>query len=244
LSRELTCQIIHTLTSGKAPAMGADWWVDDAIVDSTAADCQRIGLKAGELRAEATRIMATVTRTPENIERVRDLMHRAQALDEQITAWMHSVPDTWKFRTLCWQLHNLAVPGGSDYFKAEVFPGRVDMYSDFWVAGVWNQDDTHVHRRALRRVGVLAQGLPDDARVRDRGKGVPRDNLRYPGIDSLSFGVAHQEEGSVQGPRIGRVRVRGGICHEGACWLLLDLAAGVCVNAGLYDGCPYVSLLQ
>jgi hypothetical protein len=127
--------------------MGADWWVDDAVVDPTAAECQRLSLKAGELRGEITRLMASVTRTPENAELVQSLMHRAQALDDELAAWMHSVPEAWQFRTLCWQLHSLAVPGGGsagggDYTKAEVFPGRVDMYSDFWVAAMWNQART------------------------------------------------------------------------------------------------------
>jgi hypothetical protein len=122
--------------------MGADWWVDDAVIDPTAAECQRLGLKAGELRGEITRLMASVTRTPENAELVQNLMHRAQALDDELAAWMHSVPKAWQFRTLCWQLHSLAVPDGGDYTKAEVFPGRVDMYSDFWVAAMWNQART------------------------------------------------------------------------------------------------------
>src|SRR6516225_6713293 len=86
-------QIIHTLASGTAPAMGADWWIDDAVVDSTAAECQRLSLKAGELRADATRVMATAARTPENIQLVQGLMHRAQSLDERLTAWMDSVPE-------------------------------------------------------------------------------------------------------------------------------------------------------
>ncbi len=119
--------------------MGADWWIDDAIVDSTAAECQRLSLKAGEVRAHATRIMATAARTPENIQLVRSLMHQAQDLDERTAAWMDGVPEAWKFKTACWQVDNL--PSG-DYANAEVFPGRVDVYSDYWVAGVWNQART------------------------------------------------------------------------------------------------------
>lgn len=123
--------------------MGADWWIQDAVADSTAAECQRLSLKTGELRAEITRVMATAERTPETIQVVQSLMNRAQSLDQQMAAWMASVPEAWQYRTLCWQVHNLAVPGGgSDYSKAEVFPGRVDVYNDFWVAAVWNQART------------------------------------------------------------------------------------------------------
>jgi hypothetical protein len=122
--------------------MGADWWLQDAVFDSAAAECQRLSLKTGELRAEITRLMTGVTRTPENTELVQDLMHRAQDLDDQVSAWMDSVPEALQYKTLCWQLQSLAVPGGRDYSKAEVFPGRVDAYSDFWAAGVWNQART------------------------------------------------------------------------------------------------------
>ncbi|KAK4041014.1 hypothetical protein C8A01DRAFT_15208 [Parachaetomium inaequale] len=134
--------IIHTLSTGTAPTMGADWWLQDAVIDSTAAECQRLSLKTGELRAEITRLITGVTRTPENTDLVQDLMHRAQDLDDQVSAWMDSVPEAWQFKTLCWQLQSLAVPGGRDYSRAEVFPGRVDAYSDFWVAAVWNQART------------------------------------------------------------------------------------------------------
>ncbi|KAK4124186.1 hypothetical protein N657DRAFT_644387 [Parathielavia appendiculata] len=138
--------IIHTLTTGTAPAMGADWWIQDAVVEPTATECQRLSLKAGELRADVTRVLGSAARTPENIELVQSLMRRAQALDKEVTVWMCSVPEAWRYRTLCWQSHNLAVPGdsssSSDYSKAEVFPGRVDVYNDFWVAAVWNSART------------------------------------------------------------------------------------------------------
>src|SRR5690606_39634455 len=109
-------KVIHSLSSGSAPAMGAEWWLEDAIVDPTAAECQRLGLKASELRAEVNQLVSSATRTQENISRVRDLMHRAQVLDQQAAAWMKSVPEAWQPRTLCWQLQSLSVPDG-DYSK-------------------------------------------------------------------------------------------------------------------------------
>jgi hypothetical protein len=137
-------QIILTLSSGKAPVMGAEWWIQDAIMEPTAAELQRLGLKAGELRAEITRVIASAARTPDNIRLVQDLMHQAQTLDEEVAAWMRSVPPNWKPKTVCWQQqHELGVPGGAtDYSEAEVFPGRVDVYHDFPIAGIWNQART------------------------------------------------------------------------------------------------------
>ncbi|KAH8904583.1 hypothetical protein BR93DRAFT_970520 [Coniochaeta sp. PMI_546] len=126
--------IIHTLTSGKAPIMGAEWWLNDAVKDQSAAACQRINLKTSELRAEVNRVMMGVSRSPENLELMLALMRRAQQLDQEAASWMKSVPDQWHYRTLCWEDN---VPGG-DFSRAEVFPGRVDVYADFWIASVWN----------------------------------------------------------------------------------------------------------
>lgn len=113
--------------------MGVDWWMHEAIVDLTAAECQRLNLKTGELRAEATQIMASVSRTPENIKLVQGLMRRAQAIDEELSEWMCTVPEAWECKAAFWQRGS-----SSDFSKDEVFPGRVDVYSDFWIAALWN----------------------------------------------------------------------------------------------------------
>jgi hypothetical protein len=114
--------------------MGVEWWINDAVKDEAAASCQRINLKTSELRAEVTRVMTSVARTPENIDLMLAMMRRAQSLDQEVMNWMKSTPETWQYKTVCWEDH---VPNG-DYSKADVFPGRVDVYNDFWIASVWN----------------------------------------------------------------------------------------------------------
>ncbi|KAI0381123.1 hypothetical protein F5Y04DRAFT_84351 [Hypomontagnella monticulosa] len=129
-----TQMIIHSLTSGTAPIMGTEWWMDDAVRDGTAAKSHRLMIKTGELRAEVTRLMNSMPRSPEKIEVMLAMIRRVQAVDQEVVAWMRNVPDEWRFRTVAWEDH---VPGG-DYAKAEVFPGRVDMYNHFYMASVWN----------------------------------------------------------------------------------------------------------
>ena len=114
--------------------MGVDWWFYDAIIDQVAAVCQRLNLLTSELRAEVTNTMTRVSRTPENVELILSLMRRAQAIDAQLAEWMRTLPDNWQFKTLCWQDQ---LPDGN-YAAAEAFPGRVDVYNDFWIASVWN----------------------------------------------------------------------------------------------------------
>lgn len=129
-----TQMIIHTLTTGKAPIMGTEWWMSDAVKVPAAATCQGINIKTGELRAEVTRLMTTMSRTPENIELMLDMIRRAQMVDQEAQAWLREMPEGWRYKTVAWEDK---VPNG-DYSKADVFPGRVDMYPDFWTASVTN----------------------------------------------------------------------------------------------------------
>ncbi|KAI1763699.1 hypothetical protein GGR53DRAFT_358065 [Hypoxylon sp. FL1150] len=129
-----TQMIIHSLTSGTSPTMGEEWWIDDAARDKTAAKCHRLMIKTGELRAEVTRLMNHLAQDPGNIDIMLDMIRKVQTVDQEVVGWMRNVPDEWKFITVAWEDH---VPGG-DYARAEVFPGRVDMYRDFYIASTWN----------------------------------------------------------------------------------------------------------
>ncbi|KAI0880969.1 uncharacterized protein GGS22DRAFT_78381 [Annulohypoxylon maeteangense] len=129
-----TQMIIHSLTSGTTPIMGEEWWINDAVRDRAAAKCHRLMIKTGELRAEVTRLMNSMARTPSNIDVMLEMIRRLQAVDQEVVAWMRGVPSSWRYRTVAWED---SVPGG-DYGRAEVFPGRIDMYRDFYIASVWN----------------------------------------------------------------------------------------------------------
>lgn len=143
-----TQMIVHTLTAGKAPIMGVDWWFHDAVKDQVAAECQRINIKTSEMRAEVFRVMSTVARTPENMELMLALIRRAQIIDSESQRWMKNVPDSWKWKSVAWED---SVPSG-DFSRAEVFPGRVDVYRDFYIASVWNM--ARVSRLILASVAV------------------------------------------------------------------------------------------
>ncbi|KAK3496584.1 hypothetical protein B0T13DRAFT_489154 [Neurospora crassa] len=65
---------------------------------------------------------------------ILSLMRRSQDLDRAVVDWMACLPPHWHYRTLCWQNY----VANTDYAHAEVFPGRVDVYNDVWIASVWN----------------------------------------------------------------------------------------------------------
>lgn len=114
--------------------MGPEWWISDAVQDVHGAQCQRLSIRVGELRAEVNRLMTTVSRSPESIELMLEMIRKCQLADQEFVRWSNELPDTFRWETVAWEIH---VPGG-DFSKAEVFPGRVDAYQDLWVVSVWN----------------------------------------------------------------------------------------------------------
>ncbi|ROT42725.1 hypothetical protein SODALDRAFT_269630 [Sodiomyces alkalinus F11] len=129
-----TQMIIHSLSTGTSPIMGVEWWLSDAIRDEGVAHCQRLAIKTAEIRAESARLASTIPHNPENIEIMLDMIRRAQTIDHELVSWLQNPPKYFEWKTVAWEDH---VPGG-DYEKAEVFPGRVDIYRDFWMASVVN----------------------------------------------------------------------------------------------------------
>ncbi|KAH7154842.1 hypothetical protein B0J13DRAFT_210924 [Dactylonectria estremocensis] len=129
-----TQMIIHTLTSGKAPIMGVEWWIGDAVKNHYGSECQRLNIRTAELRSEVNRLMTTLARSPENIELLLDMIRRCQMVDQAHVAWDRDLPEYFRFKSVAWEDN---VPNGN-YALAEVFPGRVDAYQDLWVASVWN----------------------------------------------------------------------------------------------------------
>lgn len=134
MDRLTPVQIIHTLTSGKAPIMGVEWWFGGAVKNHYGSECQRLNVRTAELRSEVNRLMTTLARSPENIELLLDMIRRCQTVDQQHINWARELPEYFRYKSVAWEDN---VPNGN-YGLAEVFPGRVDAYQDLWVASVWN----------------------------------------------------------------------------------------------------------
>ncbi|OAA56226.1 Zn(2)-C6 fungal-type DNA-binding domain protein [Niveomyces insectorum RCEF 264] len=63
----------------------------------------------------------------------RTFLLRVAAIDNEMAAWMPSMPTAYKY-------HTVAIAGpvpDGDYERAEAFPGRIDAYPDLAVANVW-----------------------------------------------------------------------------------------------------------
>jgi hypothetical protein len=122
------------MSSGKPPALGSQWWISDLAQDDIGVFTIKLNLHVAELRHEINVALATFSRTPENFQKVVNLMKRAQALEQEYQVWEESLPSEWRPKTVAWVDQ---IPGG-EIAKAEVCPGKVDMYDDVWLASTWN----------------------------------------------------------------------------------------------------------
>ncbi|KAM0245591.1 hypothetical protein ACHAQJ_010517 [Trichoderma viride] len=130
-----TQMIVHTLSTAKPPLMQSEWWVNaDAVRDRYASQCQKLSIRAGEIRAEVNRLMSQLPRNMESVEAIRDMIRQAQEVDFECVRWAESLPDDYRYRTILWQDD---IPD-ANYHELEVFPGRVDAYPDLWVASLWS----------------------------------------------------------------------------------------------------------
>jgi hypothetical protein len=130
-------QTVTCMSGSKSPSLGADWWFSDNSQrdDRVGNFIPRLNLRVAELRAEINTALTSYPRTPQYFQEVHGLMRRAQALESEYLAFEETLPDHLRPKTCAWVDH---VPGG-DISKAEICPGKVDMFEDVFIANMWNQ---------------------------------------------------------------------------------------------------------
>ncbi|RDL31790.1 Zn2 DNA-binding protein [Venustampulla echinocandica] len=135
-----TQMAITCMTASKSPELGPDWWVADSVSDDFGVPVTKIQLELAELRAEVNNALTSFPRTPEYFAKVTGFIRRAELLEQEYYQWEASLPASWKPRTVAW-VDNVA---GADISKAEVCPGKVEVYTSIWVGTTWN------HARSVR----------------------------------------------------------------------------------------------
>ncbi|KAL2279319.1 hypothetical protein FJTKL_13525 [Diaporthe vaccinii] len=128
--------IARTLSSGTSSVMGVNWWLPESVAaDSIGARYQRFALEVSDLRAEVTRLMATLSRNDQGLELMLEMLRKVQDLDLQMANFLHNLPAEHQVTPLCWEDKVL---GDGEARHAPIYPGRVDAYSDLVVASIWN----------------------------------------------------------------------------------------------------------
>lgn len=128
--------IARTLSSGTSTGMDVNWWLPESVAaDSLGARCQRFSLEATDLRAEATRLMATLLRNDHGLDIMLAMLRKVQDLDRRIANWLKNLPAEHQVRPLYWEAKALE---DGEAKHAAVYPGRVDVYNDIMTASSWN----------------------------------------------------------------------------------------------------------
>lgn len=126
--------MIYSFSTGRAPDIGADYWTKNATKDFYGTKCQNITLRITELKTELNRLILTLPRTSKSIELIMEMIKNCQERDRECVEWTKALPKYFHYKTAAWES---SVPDG-DYAKAEVFPGRLDVFEGIWVASVWS----------------------------------------------------------------------------------------------------------
>lgn len=128
--------IARTLSSGTSSVMGVNWWLPESVAaDSIGARYQRFALEVSDLRAEVTRLMATLSRNDQGLELMLEMLRKVQDLDLQMANFLIGLPAEYQVTPLYWEDKVLE---DGEIRHAPVYPGRVDGYSDLIVASIWN----------------------------------------------------------------------------------------------------------
>lgn len=125
---------VHCMATSTSPLEGAEWWIEAGVKDSFTTICARLNLKTAELRAESDKLINGASRTPDGIEKVLQLMRKAQALEEEFVQASNETDPQWHFQPAKW----VDLNSDHDLTKLTEFPGRVDSYTELWTATVWN----------------------------------------------------------------------------------------------------------
>ncbi|TVY81600.1 hypothetical protein LSUE1_G003560 [Lachnellula suecica] len=120
---------IQRIANSTAIEPSADWWMAVPPTDKIIQVFAELNLKIAELKYDAEKTTILFARTPTNYEKILALLRRAEQLEVESRTWFESLPLSWEARSEAW-----CDDMGIDYSTSEVHPGRIDSYSEMWIA--------------------------------------------------------------------------------------------------------------
>lgn len=105
-----------------------------------------LNFKVAVLRSDAENIFATSSRTVGNMEKVLAILRKVEAIETEYVEWEKNLPASWLCTTVAWIEQN----PNKDLTNSPGYPGRLDTYSDLWMASVIN---------LARSTRIFASGL-------------------------------------------------------------------------------------
>ncbi|RDW67958.1 hypothetical protein BP6252_09354 [Coleophoma cylindrospora] len=124
--------IPYCILNSRSLDLPVEWWMSLSLEGMHG--CNDTNLKVVDLRTRTEAVISAAQRTPANFEKVLDIMHRAEALENEYLEWIKSLPPHWLFKTVAWN-DNMSE---EELASSNCFSGKVDMYAGMWMANLWN----------------------------------------------------------------------------------------------------------
>jgi hypothetical protein len=131
-----------------------DWWTNEAAGEIYQQALAELSLSVAILRVNTNVILPLRPRIPDNIEKVLELLRKAEGLDQQYREWFQSLPTFWGVQKVKWIDHQV-----KDLTRSTVYPGRVDWYRDLLIAYSYNvarSSQIYIWTTILRCVACLS----------------------------------------------------------------------------------------
>jgi hypothetical protein len=104
-------------------------------------------------------------RSQSTIEAILELIECCQHLDTALVTWRETIPSDWEYTS---RPNGTSAQDDFNPETSEVYPGKVDVYPDIWIARAWNSyRTTRIFAQAviLRSVAWLAGSDTQNPRV-------------------------------------------------------------------------------
>lgn len=121
------------MVSGNSVPTTKDWWGKGTFKDKFAIIALHLATKTTELRHELRWLLDLESATLENFAQVSKVLEQCRVVDVGFQRWAENLPEYFRFQAAAWISPTMNHKGDPD-----VLPGRVDAFSDPWVACIWN----------------------------------------------------------------------------------------------------------
>ncbi|KAK8912339.1 hypothetical protein VCV18_012527 [Metarhizium anisopliae] len=125
-----TQMIMQSLSASTPPDNDEVWWPKHTIGDKNASECHKLCMEVAALAAETYRLL----KDEESVRAIGKLVRKCLDLDQKCSLWPEDLPRHLQYHRLYWHHPSSSV----DYNTAEVYSGHILLYSDRWVATIWN----------------------------------------------------------------------------------------------------------
>ncbi|EPE32306.1 Zn2/Cys6 DNA-binding protein [Glarea lozoyensis ATCC 20868] len=121
--------VVQRITRSKHVDVSEEYWMSVPAKDECSNAFARLNIRVANLRGDYSEIAAHPSRTAADYDAVFDLLQRAKALEQDYANWFDTLEGPWAVTPVNWIDYPI-----SDLQNSLIHPGRVDAYTEMWMA--------------------------------------------------------------------------------------------------------------